>query len=371
MSFPGTNSSGFVPGGWGSQPTDDASPASGGSPAFQMLWDCKYCGTNKLLGVDQRFCPNCGAAQEPAMRYFPSDEDKKIVSDPKYVYAGADRMCPACQTPNSAAANFCKQCGSDLSGAKEAERKSESADNVGKADDLVKLNFNAEMLRVGVTKPAASGQKYLPIILIVVGLLVAGLAGVFFLSRSTYDAKLQVSDMRWTRTISLVKVTVQSGSGWRDQVPGGAYSMSCSNRQRQFTRSESYRCGVTRVDRGDGSFVEQPKYCTRNVTDTRTDSYCSYLVDVLVPSRDVTTTGGVNDPPVWGTFTLATRERENARAEEYKVIFKGLEAKKDQLIDFLAKDYAQFKTFALNSVYTLKFNRLEQPQWDTLKLTPQ
>ena len=43
---------------------------------YEMLWDCEYCDMPKLLGVSQRFCPNCGAAQNPDKRYFPEDEDK-------------------------------------------------------------------------------------------------------------------------------------------------------------------------------------------------------------------------------------------------------------------------------------------------------
>jgi hypothetical protein len=42
---------------------------------FQMLWDCKYCSTKKLLGVTHKFCPSCGAAQDANARYFPSDEE--------------------------------------------------------------------------------------------------------------------------------------------------------------------------------------------------------------------------------------------------------------------------------------------------------
>ena len=46
-----------------------------GAGTYQMLWDCKFCGTQKLLGVTHRHCPNCGAAQDPERRYFPAEAD--------------------------------------------------------------------------------------------------------------------------------------------------------------------------------------------------------------------------------------------------------------------------------------------------------
>ena len=43
---------------------------------YEMLWDCEYCSAQKLLGVTHRFCPECGAAQNPQKRYFPPDDQK-------------------------------------------------------------------------------------------------------------------------------------------------------------------------------------------------------------------------------------------------------------------------------------------------------
>ncbi|MDQ7024021.1 MAG: zinc ribbon domain-containing protein, partial [Anaerolineae bacterium] len=77
---------------------------------YEMLWDCQFCGTKRNLGLTHRFCPNCGAPQNPDARYYPSDEDKIEVRDHEYV--GVDVTCPACGELNSAAAEFCGQCGS-------------------------------------------------------------------------------------------------------------------------------------------------------------------------------------------------------------------------------------------------------------------
>ena len=55
---------------------------------FEMLWDCPNCGTDKLLGLTHRHCPNCGAAQDPSKRYFPADDQKVAVEN--HPYQGAE-----------------------------------------------------------------------------------------------------------------------------------------------------------------------------------------------------------------------------------------------------------------------------------------
>src|SRR5690606_40463181 len=44
---------------------------------YEMFWDCEYCGAAKLLGLTQRYCPNCGAPQNPEKRYFPPEHEKR------------------------------------------------------------------------------------------------------------------------------------------------------------------------------------------------------------------------------------------------------------------------------------------------------
>ena len=66
---------------------------------FEMFWDCKQCGTKKLLGITHRNCPNCGNAQDETNRYFPADGEEIAVTNHQYV--GADWDCIYCSTPNS------------------------------------------------------------------------------------------------------------------------------------------------------------------------------------------------------------------------------------------------------------------------------
>ena len=56
------------------------------SNAYEMFWDCPYCGTAELLGKTHRHCPACGAAQDAEARYFPPEDRKVAVED--HVRAG-------------------------------------------------------------------------------------------------------------------------------------------------------------------------------------------------------------------------------------------------------------------------------------------
>jgi hypothetical protein len=141
-----------------------------GEKVYQMLWDCRFCGTTKLLGIDHRHCPNCGAAQDPEWRYFPSDADLKVVSDPKYQYAGVDRTCPFCGQPNSAAAKFCKDCGGDLSAAKDVALKSDLQTGMegpaGARDDVVLQKFQREQAAIKAKSQGGLKIAGVPVVVI-------------------------------------------------------------------------------------------------------------------------------------------------------------------------------------------------------------
>src|SRR5688572_8757657 len=88
---------------------------------YEMVWDCKYCGQKKLLGLTHRFCAGCGGPQDPASRYFPPDNEKVAVNDHQFV--GADVACPACKQPMGRAAKCCTHCGSPIDKGVEVARR--------------------------------------------------------------------------------------------------------------------------------------------------------------------------------------------------------------------------------------------------------
>lgn len=308
-----------------------------GAGTYQMLWNCRFCGTEKLLGLQHRHCPNCGAAQDPAWRYFPSEADMVAVEDHRYV--GADRICPACSQPNSAAADFCVACGANLETGQVAPTQGVRELGTGAAEtdtrrDVVLDRFQAEMTRVRgeeQARPVFLGLTKTHLILI--GVLLAAIAcvvaGVY---AATYRraASGTVQAAAWERVIEIQEFRALTDEAWRDQVPAGAYSLSCRERQRDTRRVEAgshEECSD--VDQGDGTFRRE----CRTVIDYRDepvyDSYCRYTVNRWVSSRTVSAAGEADEsPPAWPLFQLnagsgADRlgaEREGERREVYRVV---------------------------------------------------
>ena len=179
---------------------------------YEMLWDCQFCGTSKNLGKTHRFCPNCGAPQNPDSRYYPSDEEKIAVEDHKFV--GVDITCPACNQLNGAANEFCQQCGSPLSEgakAKTLEAQSKSAGGIFESSgsrDVVQELHDAEMERIGV-KPkekAKRGGSNLKVYAII-GAVIAALAAIVFVFNMTESATVYADSHSWERTVSVDKYT--------------------------------------------------------------------------------------------------------------------------------------------------------------------
>lgn len=135
---------------------------STGSKTYEMLWDCRFCGTSGLLGLTHRFCPSCGAPQDPETRYFPDDDHKVAVED--HVYAGADRRCPACTTPNSAKSEFCGSRGGPLTDAAAVKAQQDQvrdldggrADAPWRGDAPGLLKRRAPRASVGLGSPGSS-----------------------------------------------------------------------------------------------------------------------------------------------------------------------------------------------------------------------
>ncbi|MCF8168736.1 MAG: hypothetical protein K9J77_09015, partial [Rhodoferax sp.] len=86
---------------------------------FEMLWDCTQCGARGLFAKSQRHCPSCGTAQDATKRYFPEPGQEKQATGHQFV--GADWRCSYCDSPNSAAAAFCGNCGGPKEGAQKVQ----------------------------------------------------------------------------------------------------------------------------------------------------------------------------------------------------------------------------------------------------------
>lgn len=353
-------------------------PEKRGAGTYQMLWDCRFCGTQKLLGLTHRHCPNCGAAQDPEWRYFPAEEDMVAVEDHQYV--GADKICPACEQPNSAASTYCSECGADLATGEPAPSMGTRDLGRGIAEvhtrrDVVKDKFDAEMARVGVTE--AGGRRWLGLSgrmwgIIGVVVLVLAIVGVIYAVTYQREASGQVADMSWERVIAVQVFQRIPSEGWQDQVPGDAHSVSCSERKRgeeQVQVGSHQECRD--VDQGDGTFRRVceavPDYESRDVYDT----FCRYSVNRWVTARDEKVAGaGTASAPYWPEVTFAAaglgglgQEREAARDEVYTVVIETSDGEQ-QTCRF--EEEAEWSRFTVGMDVTFKAGISGSPDCETL-----
>lgn len=333
---------------------------------YEMQWDCKYCGSNKLLGKTHRFCPNCGAAQDPKSRYFPSDEEKVAVED--HEYHGADLICSACDTLNSANSTFCQQCGAPLENAKRASiledgtmiADGEAFQSSGPRD-LAGERFKAQMEGMGydpeTRKKKKEGGGFNWKTLLIIGVLIALIGGCIYTFTATSEADVVVEGHSWERVIEVDAFSAIRSSSWQDQVPGDAYGVSCRREQRSTRQiPDGEDCSTRRVDNGDGTYREQRVCSPRYRSEPVYDQKCNYTVNRWAPSRQVTSSGSsLQDAPSWPnanlrqTGTCLGCEREGGRQEQYIVHFR-----QDDKTYTCAFSQGDWTNFPIESVWTME-----------------
>jgi len=276
---------------------------------FQMLWNCPSCDTPKLLGLDHRYCPNCGFPQDADKRYFPPEGEEIAVAD--HVFHGVDWKCPGCDTPNSAAAQFCGSCGSPREGdAKDVEIKDDTPPPPPPQPPK-KSKKGCMLLGCG-------------------GLLVVGLvlALVTFFWKS--DVALTVTSHSWERSIEIEKYQAVNESDWCDTMPASATSVRRSSEVRDHKQiPDGETCTTKNIDKGDGSFEKVEECKTKYRDEPVYDDKCSYTVHKWKTARTAQAGGSsVTDTPAWpdvGSLRSGNSlgaERQGAKRETYTVLYK-------------------------------------------------
>lgn len=345
---------------------------------YEMLWDCQFCGTKKLLGKTHRFCPNCGAPQNPDSRYYPSDAEKVAVED--HIFVGADVTCAACNYLNSGNAEFCVQCGAPLKAGKVARTlgaQSRGMNEVFESSgsrDIVKEKFDAEMQRVAAAYKPSGGLNMRTVAIVLA--VIAGIVGVFLFLTRTEERVALVTGHEWERVITIEKYDRFTTQSWRDVPPAGdAVSLvvgSCVQRQRSTRQvQDGETCSTVRTDRGDGTFSEQRVCSPRYRSEPVYDDWCSWTGLSWQHDRDVRTSGGLSDPPVWGEFSLSCAnerrigcQRESGRDEKYL-----LQLKSDEFTYKCPLPQAEWQNTPIEAAFSLQVLAIDnsQAKCDTLK----
>lgn len=281
-----------------------------GDPIYEMLWKCNFCGTDKLLAKSKRFCPNCGAPQEAKNRYFPSEEEWIAVQNSEY--QGADKICPACSTPNSGKSTFCSQCGSAMDGSKTVQLK-QDPDNQPPPEEPKKrsgcLIFCVFALLLGIT---------------------------FFIVNHFWreTVVLELTKAEWQREVKIEQFQAVNDSSWCDSLPREAYSVSRKSEVKDHKKiPDGETCKTEKVDRGDGSFVAK-KVCTPKFRDEPVYAdKCYYTINRWKYNRSLKSQGTdkqPKDPDVVLTKTgnnCLGCEREAGRIGKYVLTLTNKNAK--------------------------------------------
>ncbi len=287
---------------------------------YEMLWDCRYCGGRKLLGKSHPHCPNCGAPQQNAPRYFPSDDEKVAVSD--HVYVGADVVCPTCRSTSSRAAKHCGTCGGPLQAAAGVALRPDQVRPEGAAF----APEGAPRGAVGPPPPAPRKRSMLPIALGCGGAVVlAALALALVFAFWKRDSSFEVATRTWERTVAVERFGPANETAWCKEMPAGAQNVRRTREPRSTNKVPNGEdCSTRRVDNGDGTFREKRECTPRYKEEPVYDERCSYTVNRWAVARTERSAGGEAPAPAWPEVRLARAgecvgcERAGARKEAYK-----------------------------------------------------
>lgn len=300
-------------------------------PIYEMVWDCRYCGAQKLLGLTHRHCPNCGAAQDPNARYFPADHEKVAVQN--HAYVGADVGCRYCGAASSKRAHNCGSCGAPLSEGAEVQQQADT----GAAIAL-------PLARSTRPPPRPLWKMLVPIgALVVVGVSVVLMVG-------KKDQKLTVAAHTWRRTVHVESIGPVQESAWCDELPSAAIDVTRRKEQRGTKKVEDGEdCQARKKDRGDGTFKEERECTPRFKEEPVYDQKCSYSIVKWKRVRQAVAEGtNTADAPRWPVVTLARPgcaspgcEREGSRDEVYTVVFRDAKGE-EYRCDFDEKTWAGY-----------------------------
>lgn len=330
---------------------------------YEMLWDCRFCGTTKLLGKTHRFCPSCGSPQDPEWRYYPADDEKIAVKD--HIFVGADRTCPACGTLNAGNAEFCPRCSAPQTEAAKVKQLGLRHAMTGQALAQEDLNArrDAEAAAFVSGKPQVAEEsggwgiwKWL-LIAVVLGAIGFGVYTMF----STQESKAVLTDLRWERAIAIEQLSAIPGNSVCNAMPVNAYNVTRRREQVDTRRvQDGETCTRQQVDQGDGTFREQqvcqPKYRSEPVY----GDVCYYTVDRWVVNREVASHGNKDTPPYWAETKISRSgacrgcEREGNRSEQYVFVLKTEDNEQHEC----AVEFNVWQNATIESTWSLEVGRV-------------
>jgi hypothetical protein len=274
-------------------------------------WRCTYC--SSVNRGAELACAGCGATREKDVAFFLEDEAPEVTDEAllKTAHAGADWLCPFCQTSNRPDAARCVQCGAEKGDAPSRPVRDVPA---------------APPRPAAAPRPAsASKGRGCAWVAALVGLLLLGFCAVgLWQSLRKSEETVTVAGFEWARSVKVEALRTLRESAWENELPAGARVVS---RTRAVHHTEQVQTGTQRVkvgtrDLGNGFFEdvyeERPVYRSREVYAQR----LTYDIERWTLARNLEARGG-DRRPRWPDVRLARAEREAGREQRYTVVLQG------------------------------------------------
>ncbi|NPA44372.1 MAG: hypothetical protein GXO49_02455, partial [Chlorobi bacterium] len=241
-------------------------------------WDCTSCGNIGNLGPNLH-CEKCGSPRPENVKfYMASDQevlDKKKIAQAK---AGSDWVCAFCNSQNHATQNTCNSCGASKN---DSEKKLKEKDyNINDIPTNSQKTPTYSPPKKSLKKSKLKiGCLYLPALIVSLSIIFLILTFAF-----TTPIKVEVVGTHWERKIEIERYLLLTENGW--SIPPGGQLISQHKAIHHYNQiqtgtvtktrnihvkvgTETYVCG--KRDLGNGYFED--RYCTRDIYETRTETY--------------------------------------------------------------------------------------------------
>ena len=348
-------------------------------------WDCKSCGTKTIRG-DNQICTNCGKPRDPDITFYSvtNAETTRDVNELKAAKAGADWVCPFCNSYNPALDyGKCPRCGAtSTSGAKdyfeiEAIKHKKNATNVvSQPKPREQTRFNMMFDDTGwIPKP----RLHL-IIKAVLGLAIFTVLAFIVSGFISHNEKSLIVEYHWEKQINTGRAILVFKENWHNNVSNPHQINSSETKFRSWDRRvvghheepysdlESYVCGSTQScsnscsSNGNGrktcsrSCSSSPKYCNRTVTKYHTitdyrnfpvyDTWVKYS-EIEYKPQGYFAAMGSDDKLHWPEITLGSgfnnlQDKETSRNESYLIKYRN---EKKELKELMVSEKNYLKNY--------------------------
>lgn len=344
----------------------------------ELEWKCPNCG-GRNKGREE-VCTNCGAPQ-PADVEFIQPAEETLIKDESALEraaAGPDVHCAYCGARNPAGTAVCTRCGADLVEGKQREHgqvlgahRDEPAAGVicpfcqsPNPAAATKCQSCGALLPAAQQTPPPPRPRPTPaasrtassmnwIVIAVIAVVLACIAGAFFMFRPSQELVAEVTGASWERQIVILGLAPVQYEAWEDQIPRDGEIVSCQmelrERSSQPVPGAEEVCGTPyTVDTGSG-FGEVVQDCEYLVYDDR----CTYTVLEIVPVNTAVLSG-TNRRPEWPSPALEPDQQLGEESESYEIFFEV----DGERYTYTTSSLEQFERLEPGTEWTLRLNAL-------------